>query len=537
MSWSRYRVVLSLTLFWVIFILWGCESTSALAQDSPLAAWSASVLDTFAIPDEGQSVHWLTIVSTAHETDADPPLYYDIIAQSTVQVPGVKMLFQIRDDRSPRRLYLNGFQHSWVTSPPPSGPTNLRFAVDRGLVRTGATQATGGDPSQRFDWAVPVGSLTKACNATSPVLYRNGAAARWSCDDRKIILIKRPAVEQKFFGHPLMLAACLTDEGFLQFSGCFYTGLEDNVRMKLAAGSFGLTDSLLTTAFQDGLVKVANDRERVEGFLQSDDVETSWVASMWPEIYRVLKLRDGSFSERADAYTKILQLIDTAIERVDQTFVDQDVVILDPLARGFFLEQVSWDPNAQRSLLLAFGVLRDGYTEPEMEFVLFSRLASLGMGANPISSNVLERVIAGTGAPATQAAFAAHWGLPLDEEGVAAVAQLLATAKLRSAKAEAMDVLILLGAVDRIPEQQLATWCQANLIDTSTPQRRRKLAYLMKTPSGRQFLLSKLADGSLPQELQTLAKSIIGGHVDATQQLKRFDMIDEQELQRLDAAL
>lgn len=309
------------------------------------------------------------------------------------------------------------------------------------------------------------------------------------------------------------------------------------MRLKLAAGSFGMTDSLLTTAFEGGLSEIANDRARVEAFLRSNDFDAKWAPNMWPGFNRVLKLKKGSPSERADAYIKILELIDGVNERIDQVFLDRDVVILDPLARGYFLEQVSWVPQHQQSLLIAFGLLRDSYTDAEMDFTLFSRFASLGLGANPFCMNGMEAIMDRRGAPTTQAALAAHWGLPVEEEGVAAIAELLATAKLRSAKSDAMDVLILLGAVDRIPEQQLTTWYQMNLVEASVPLRRRKLAYLMKTPSGRQALLSKLADGSLPDEVQSLAKSIIGSHVDATKQLKRFDLIDEQELRRLEAAL
>lgn len=83
----------------------------------------------------------------------------------------------------------------------------------------------------------------------------------------------------------------------------------------------------------------------------------------------------------------------------------------------------------------------------------------------------------------------------------------------------------------------MAKWCQMNLVGASHALRRRMLAYLMKTAKGRQFLLSKLADGSLPEEVRTLAKSIIRTHVETTQQLKRFDMIGESELQALRAAL
>jgi hypothetical protein len=142
-----------------------------------------------------------------------------------------------------------------------------------------------------------------------------------------------------------------------------------------------------------------------------------------------------------------------------------------------------------------------------------------------------------TGPAILRTAVAAHWDFPVTEEGIASVVTFLETARLPSARAEAMDALILLGEVGRIPEPRMATWLEENLVDADLPLRRRKLAFLMKTASGRAYLLAKLADGSLPAEVQTLAKSVIKAHVAATQRLKRFDMISEAEIQQLEQAL
>jgi hypothetical protein len=115
--------------------------------------------------------------------------------------------------------------------------------------------------------------------------------------------------------------------------------------------------------------------------------------------------------------------------------------------------------------------------------------------------------------------------------------ELLKAALLPSVRSEAIDVLVLLGQIDKIPADRMATWADDNLFKAEPKLHRRKLAYLMKTKSGRDYLRAQMTNPAMSAETLEVVKAVITKHVDATKKLKRFDMISEDEVSDLEAAI
>jgi hypothetical protein len=172
-----------------------------------------------------------------------------------------------------------------------------------------------------------------------------------------------------------------------------------------------------------------------------------------------------------------------------------------------------------------------------MSFALASLAYSLGIGNSSACYFELHRFANGKLQPEINAALAAHWHLPVKESEIDAVAELLKTAVLPSVRSEAIDVLVLLGQIDKIPADRMTSWADANLFNAEPKLLRRKLAYLMKTKSGRDYLRGQLASPAMSAETRDVIKAVITKHVEATKKLKRFDMISEEEVAVLETAI
>jgi hypothetical protein len=133
--------------------------------------------------------------------------------------------------------------------------------------------------------------------------------------------------------------------------------------------------------------------------------------------------------------------------------------------------------------------------------------------------------------------MAAHWHLPVKESEIDAVVELLKTAVLPSVRSEAIDVLVLLGQIDKVPADRMTTWAGDNLFKAEPKLLRRKLAYLMKTKSGRDYLRGQMDSPGMSAETRDVVKAVITKHIEATKKLKRFDMISEGEIGELEEAV
>jgi hypothetical protein len=222
---------------------------------------------------------------------------------------------------------------------------------------------------------------------------------------------------------------------------------------------------------------------------------------------------------------------------VDEIFSSGSTVLLDPLLRGTYLENHSWLDERRHDLIARILAFPRVFSNAEMSFALASMVYSLGIGNSSACYFDFHRFAKGDLKPEIRAAMAAHWHLPVKNEEIDAVVELLKAAVLPSVRSEAIDVLVLLGQIDKIPADRMAAWADANVLKAEPKLLRRKLAYLMKTKSGRDYLRGQMTNPAMSAEMLEVVKAVITKHVEATKKLKRFDMISEDEVSDLEAAI
>jgi hypothetical protein len=257
----------------------------------------------------------------------------------------------------------------------------------------------------------------------------------------------------------------------------------------------------------------------------------------WIEFYDVIGLLKGDRDEQVNGYVKARELINNLNAEVDNVFSSESTVFLDPLLRGSYLDNHSWIDENRHNLVARIIAFPRAFSNAEMSFALASMVYSLGIGNSSECYFDFHRFANGELTPEIRAAMAAHWHLPVKESEISAVVELLKTAVLPSVRAEAIDVLVLLGQIDKVPEDRMAAWADANLFKAEPKLLRRKLAYLMKTKSGRDYLRGQLANPAMSAETLGMVKAVITKHVEATKKLKRFDMISEEEVGVLEKAI
>ena len=479
------------------------------------------------------------VTFTALITPGEKPLAVkiDCLAQLAAWKPEATVIQQFDSFREVLLLLVNGHQLSETLNVLEPELQQLNFILDDGFIKVTSRNPSSPGFTGISTYSVDFAELVR--QSPSIVLNRSHIPGGINFHDetKRGFFLPRSAVGEQFLGHPLQTYACFTKDGWCQVLGGILCDLKVSPRHEIAA-AYPRSPSNLTLANAEGqALTPVRELGEIGSLLDSNSGSAKVLTEHWREIDRIMRAFNSGFDGQTEAYTAIKNLINQLNVDVDSVFSDHDVVILDPVARGFYLEQAAWNEEQGLSIITACFQLGHAYTEKEMRFALTARAASLGLGASAQEIDSVKRTIDEKGPALLRTAVAAHWDFPVTEEGIASVVTFLESARLPSARAEAMDALILLDEVGRIPEPRMATWLEENLVDAELPLRRRKLAFLMKTSSGRAYLLAKLADGSLPAEVQTLAKSVIRAHVAATQRLKRFDMISEAEIQQLEQAL
>jgi hypothetical protein len=270
--------------------------------------------------------------------------------------------------------------------------------------------------------------------------------------------------------------------------------------------------------------------------------DLSWVRDSRVEAKRLLRQNPESLNNQAEIYLDLLKLTHEINFTIDRFLSDGDAVMLDPVVRGQFLHRVSWSPLLKDSLPQAIYGLTEHIKSREMLFALFCTSASIGISDEIRVIHLLSGFLSddGHGSDSNRifrAAVGAHWHLPVKESEIDAVAELLKTAVLPSVRSEAIDVLVLLGQIDKVPADRMAAWADANVLKAEPRLLRRKLAYLMKTKSGRDYLRGQLGSPGMSAETKDVVKAVITKHVEATKKLKRFDMISEGEVGELEKSV
>jgi hypothetical protein len=205
--------------------------------------------------------------------------------------------------------------------------------------------------------------------------------------------------------------------------------------------------------------------------------------------------------------------------------------------RGVYLDNLSQFDETRYALIGEVLQFQFTFSHTEFTFALMSTAYSLGIGRSSRCYYEMYQFANGELKPEIRAALAAHWHLPVKESEIDAVVELLKAALLPSARSEAIDVLVLLGQIDKVPADRMAAWTDDNLFKAEPRLLRRKLAYLIKTKSGRDYLRGQMTSPAMSAETLEVVKAVITKHVDATKKLKRFDMISEEEVAELEKAI
>jgi hypothetical protein len=261
-------------------------------------------------------------------------------------------------------------------------------------------------------------------------------------------------------------------------------------------------------------VEITDEHRRL--ISDGPDAEPNWARDAWFDANTLIRKKSKSIEDQADVYAGLLTLGREINLALDDVFSDGNVVILDPVARGQYLHRLSWRQKTTYSLPSVMEGLIQEIINPEMRFTLFSNSASLGICSEIRMIHLLNSYLRGEGDATYRAAIGAHWHLPVKESEINAVVDLLKTAVLPSVRAEAIDVLVLLGQIDKVPEDRMTSWADANVLKAEPKLLRRKLAYLMKTKSGRDYLRGQLASPAMSAETRDVIKAVITKHVEAT---------------------
>jgi hypothetical protein len=302
---------------------------------------------------------------------------------------------------------------------------------------------------------------------------------------------------------------------------------------------FSIDPKFLNEAFSKGLKSLGKMPGELRPLVRNlSEKEFSLSVHTWSTISDIRSaMLSGDRDRFNDAYRLARELTDVLNNRIDEEFSIGPTVLLDPMLRGNCIDHLTRFDDAQMNVIPRLRRLSQLFPNNEMAFALASASYSLGIGTDSECYFEIHRFAKGELKPETRAAVAAHWHLPVKESEINAVVDLLKTAVLPSARSEAIDVLVLLGQIDKVPADRMTSWADANLFKAEPKLLRRKLAYLMKTKSGRDYLRGQLASPAMSAETKDAVKAVITKHVEATKKLKRFDMISEEEVAVLETAI
>jgi hypothetical protein len=330
---------------------------------------------------------------------------------------------------------------------------------------------------------------------------------------------------------------CKGDNNLTQVIGCVMGSLDDPRRLSIAAKPFRIPLELLSPERPETLKATAITDEHRQLIGDIADAEPIWAKEAWADANSLIEKQPQSIEEQAEIYVGLLSLTRGVNLAIDEVFTDAEAVVLEPVARGQYLHRLTWRPGRNLSIPSVLSSLSSEIVNREMRFALVSNLASMGICPEVRIIHLLEDYLQGEGDPPYRAAMAAHWHLPVKESEIEAVAELLKTAVLPSVRSEAIDVLVLLGQIDKVPADRMASWADANLLKAEPRLLRRKLAYLMKTKSGRDYLRGQMTSPAMSAKTRDVIKAVITKHVDATKKLTRFDMISEEEVAVLETTI
>jgi hypothetical protein len=368
-------------------------------------------------------------------------------------------------------------------------------------------------------------------------LFATGVSSSQILDPSTEIYAIRDAVTHDFFGHPLLHRFHERTDGWGQIIGGVIIAPLDPPKAEISSKVFSIPQDFLDQALKTGLKTVGKLPAEFRPLVRKSTTTNRFARDAWIELYEVITLLNGGRDEEIDGYVKARDLISNLNAEVDDVFSSGSTVLLDPLLRGTYLENHAWLDERRHDLIARIIASPRVFSNAEISFSLASMVYSLGIGNSSACYFEIHRFANGELKPEIRAAIGAHWHLPVKESEIDAVVELLKTAVLPSVRSEAIDVLVLLGQIDKVPADRMTTWADANLLKAEPRLLRRKLAYLMKTKSGRDYLRGQMVSPAMSAETKDVVKAVITKHVEATKKLKRFDMISEGEAGELEKAV
>jgi hypothetical protein len=483
-----------------------------------------------------------TITFQEHVLELDNEVTYDSVCSFVFWKGQLGVCFDAKRDQPVSALWINGFQYAPDESKEVKGACSFDFIVHKGQLRPLVTQGEKDDQPGDFDFGFSVRDALQSVDSSSEIYDDTSHTLTVIGKQYMTLITKRNAVGHSFFGSPVMHYLCKSDDGFTQVLGGVIGESANPIGSAIVSKTFRIPAKLLSADRPQSLRHSRFNVAEVSALTDEEVSDLSWVRDSRVEANRLLSKNPKAFDDLATTYLELLKLTREINFIIDRSLSDGDAVVLDPVVRGQFLHRVSCSPLHKDSLPQAIYGLTEHIRSREMLFALFSNSASIGICSEIRVIHLLNGFLSDDGNgndinKAYRAAIAAHWHLPVKESEIDAVVELLKTAVLPSVRSEAIDVLVLLGQIDKIPADRMAAWADANVLKAEPRLLRRKLAYLMKTKSGRDYLRGQMVSPAMSAETKDVIKAVITKHVEATKKLKRFDMISEGEIGELEKAV
>jgi hypothetical protein len=438
--------------------------------------------------------------------------------------------------RKPYGIFLNRRQQGLASRMPANANIDIQLDDIDGFIRTNmignSNKAFTGN--NRFEI---IFSAQPSLQKLGTQLFEAGVSSSQILDPVTEIYALRDAVTHDFFGHPLLHRFHERTDGWGQIIGGVIIAPLAPPKTDISCMVFSIPKDFLDHAFKAGLKTTGKLPAEFRPLVRDLAKAKPFARDAWVELHDVIGLLNGDSDQELDGYAKAREFISNLNTEIDDVFSSGSTVLLDPLLRGSYLENQSWLDDKRHDLIARTIAFPKVFSNSELSFALASMVYSLGIGNSGACYFEIHRFANGELKPEIRAAMAAHWHLPVKESEIEAVVEILKTALLPSVRSEAIDVLVLLGQIDKVPADRMATWADDNLLKAEPKLLRRKLAYLMKTKSGRDYLRGQMTNPAMSAETLEVVKAVITKHVEATKKLKRFDMISEEEVSDLEAAI
>ena len=475
---------------------------------------------------------------THYSPDKDVP-DVEKLGQFYLWLNPTSIIYTTDSNDGPFGIYINRRQHGIARDDPKLSNLSFGFHESEGYIKGELIAPTAKSFSGSNNFEIKLSDHLTRKNPDAKLDGSGMGCWDLSSDGYHEFIISRNAVGHDFFGHPLMLRFYERDGDWGQLLAGMVTNPLDPPVLPITKMLFSIDPKFLKEAFSNGLKSLGKMPGELQPLVRNlSGKEFSLSVHTWSTISDIRSaMLSGDRDRFNDAYRLARELTDVLNNRIDEDFSTGPTVLLDPMFRGICIDHLTRFDDAQMNVIHRLRRLSQLFPNSEMAFALASASYSLGIGAGSNCYFELHRFAKGELKPEIRAAIGAHWHLPVKESEIDAVVETLKTALLPSVRSEAIDVLVLLGQIDKAPADRMAAWTDDNLFKAEPKLLRRKLAYLMKTKSGRDYLRGQMTNPAMSAETLEVVKAVITKHVEATKKLKRFDMISEEEVAELEKAI